>query len=133
MIVQSDEQKEAEIERRAQERIAAALHGMPEYMEQSVERAMRKVLSDAKLREEFWEQDRAAAFHRLVKEEQLDADKLKQVIDRYIYTGQEPLPDPDIIDLIQKPLGILERGPTRKRVLERVVDFVATFIRGVAA
>ena len=56
MLVQSDEQKEAEIERRAQERIADALHGMPEYMEQSVERAMRKVLSDAKLREEFWEQ-----------------------------------------------------------------------------
>lgn len=28
---------------------------------------------------------------------------------------------------------ILERGPTRKRVLEKVVDFVETFIRGVAA
>ena len=58
---------------------------------------------------------------------------LKQVIDRYVYTGQVPLPDPDIVNLIQKPLGILERGPTRKRVLEKVVDFVATFIRGVAA
>jgi type I restriction enzyme R subunit len=65
--------------------------------------------------------------------EQLDADKLKQVIDRYVYTGQQPLPDPDIVALIQKPMSILERGPTRKRVLEKVVDFVATFIRGVAA
>ncbi len=40
---------------------------------------------------------------------------------------------PDIVELIQKPLGILERGPTRKRVLDKVVDYVATFIRGVAA
>jgi hypothetical protein len=83
--------------------------------------------------EDFWEIERAAAFDQLVKEEQLDADKLKQVIDRYVYTGQEPLPDPDIVDLIKKPLGILERGPTRKRVLEKVVDYVETFIRGVAA
>jgi type I restriction enzyme R subunit len=83
--------------------------------------------------EDFWEQERVKAFDQLCKEEQLDADKLKRVIDRYVYTGQEPLPDPDIIDLIQKPMGILERGPTRKRVLEKVVDFVATFIRGVAA
>lgn len=68
-----------------------------------------------------------------MKEEQLNPDKLKQVIDRYIYTGQPPLPSPDIVDMIKKPLGILERGPTRKRVLARVVDFVATFIKGVAA
>jgi type I restriction enzyme, R subunit len=54
--------------------------------------------------EEFWEKERAAAFEKLVKEEQLDADKLKKVIDRYVYTGQEPLPDPDIVDMIQKPL-----------------------------
>ena len=68
-----------------------------------------------------------------MKEEQLDADKLKKVIDRFVYTGQEPLPDPDIVDMINKPLSILERGPTRKRVLEKVVDYVETFIRGVAA
>ncbi len=83
--------------------------------------------------EDFWEKERVSAFEKLVREEQLDADKLKKVIDRYVYTGQEPLPDPDIVDLIQKPMGILERGPTRKRVLEKVVDYVNTFIRGVAA
>lgn len=29
-------------------------------------------------------------------------------------------------------MGILERCPTRKRVLEKVVDFMATFVRGEA-
>jgi type I restriction enzyme R subunit len=38
-----------------------------------------------------------------------------------------------LVDLIQRPLGILERGSTRKRVLEKVVDYVETYIRGVAA
>ena len=83
--------------------------------------------------EDFWEQERVAAFDQLVKEEQLDADKLKKVIDRFVYTGEKPLPDPDIINLIQRPLKLAERGPTKERVLERVVDYVDTFIHGVAA
>ena len=60
-------------------------------------------------------------------------DKLKKVIDRYVYTGKKPLPDPDIIQLINRPLRLMERAPTRKRVLEKVVDYVETFIRGMAA
>ena len=83
--------------------------------------------------ETYWEAERADAFDKLVKEEQLDADKLKKVIDRYVYTGQAPLPDPDIADIIVKPLKILERGPTKQRVFDRVIDYVATFIRGMAA
>ena len=83
--------------------------------------------------EDFWEQERVFAFDALCKEEQLDADKLKKVIDRFVYSGKEPLPDPDIIELIERPLKLAERGPTRKRVLERVVDFVETFIKGIAA
>ncbi|MDF1815283.1 MAG: type I restriction endonuclease subunit R [Verrucomicrobiales bacterium] len=83
--------------------------------------------------EDFWEQERRAAFDELVKEEQLDADKLQKVIDRYVYTGQEPLPDPDIISIIERPLSITERKPTRVRVLDKVKDFVDTFIRGIAA
>jgi type I restriction enzyme R subunit len=83
--------------------------------------------------EDFWEQERRTAFEQLVKEEQLNADKLQQVIDRFVYTGQKPLPDPDIVELIERPLKLAERGPARKRVLEKVIDFVATFIQGIAA
>ncbi|MGJ8725605.1 MAG: type I restriction endonuclease subunit R [Roseibacillus sp.] len=83
--------------------------------------------------EDFWEQERLSAFEQLVKEEELDADKLKKVIDRFVYTGKKPLPDPDIVELIERPLKLVERAPTRKRVLEKVVDFVETFIQGIAA
>lgn len=83
--------------------------------------------------EEFWEQERLSSFEQLVKEEQLDADRLRKVIDRFVYTGKRPLADPDIVELIERPLKLADRAPTRKRVLERVVDFVETFIRGIAA
>lgn len=83
--------------------------------------------------EEFWEQERTSAFEALCKEEQLDADKLKDVIDRYVYTGKKPLPDPDIIQLIERPLKLTERVPTRNRVLDKVVNYVETYIHGIAA
>ena len=83
--------------------------------------------------EDYWEQERASAFDALCKEEQLDAEKLKNVIDRYVYTGKKPLPDPDIIELINRPLKLVERAPTRKRVLDKVVNYVDKFIHGMAA
>jgi type I restriction enzyme, R subunit len=83
--------------------------------------------------ESFWEQERATAFDALCKEEELDADELKKVIDRYVYTGTQPLPDPDIIQLINRPLKLAERGPTKKRVLEKVLGYVDTYINGIAA
>jgi type I restriction enzyme R subunit len=112
------------------------LRSKRELIEKFIEQNLPKLDSSVEIPEsfeDFWEKERVAAFDHLCKEEQLDATKLKKVIDRYVYTGQEPLPDPDIVDLIQRPLGILERGSTRKRVLEKVVDYVETYIRGVAA
>ena len=41
---------------------------------------------------------------------------------------EDLLPDPDIIELITQPLKLAERGPTRKRVLDKVVEFVTKFI-----
>ncbi len=112
------------------------LRSKRELIEKFIEDNLPKVESAAEIPdsfEAFWDKERVAAFDQLVAEEELDADKLKKVIDRYVYTGQEPLPDPDIADIILKPMKVLERGPSKKRVYERVVDYVATFIRGIAA
>ena len=69
----------------------------------------------------------------MVKEEQLDANRLKKVIDRYVYTGEKPLPDPDIVELIERPLKIVERGPTKTRVFGKIVEHVDVFYAGIAA
>jgi type I restriction enzyme R subunit len=137
-LYDADEKEQAGIRKLILDSVAGdiELRSKRELIQKFIDSNLPKLDSSAEIPdsfEDFWEKERVAAFDKLVKEEQLDADKLKQVIDRYVYTGQEPLPDPDIVNLIQKPLGILERGPTRKRVLEKVVDFVATFVRGVAA
>ena len=58
IVSQTDGQKEDEIERRAQQRVAQLLDNnstLPSMLESSVERAFRKVLSDSELRRQFWE------------------------------------------------------------------------------
>ena len=59
MMSQTDEQRDAEIERRVQERMALAIQHdttLPSMIEAGVERALRRVLSDDGLRQQFWEQ-----------------------------------------------------------------------------
>ena len=123
-------------------RILDALAGDPELrtkkelIEQFIETTLPSITNAAEIPEcfeEYWEQERRKAFEELVKEEQLNEDKLKKVIDRYIYTGKEPLSNPDIVQLIEKKLKLSERKPTRERVLSKVIDYVSTFIKGVAA
>lgn len=112
------------------------LRSKRELIEEFIEKNLPQLGSSAEIPdsfEDYWERKRINAFEQLVKEEQLDADKLKKVIDRFVYTGKAPLPDPDIVELIERPLKLAERGATRKRVLEKVIEYVDTFIHGVAA
>jgi capsular polysaccharide biosynthesis protein len=57
IMSQTDDQREAEIERRAQERVVQLLDAnstVPDMIAVSVERAMRRVLNDEELRRQFW-------------------------------------------------------------------------------
>lgn len=106
------------------------LRSKRELIEKFIDREMLHVGSAAEIPdcfETFWEQERTNAFSKLVKEEQLDEDKLREVIDRFVYTGRKPLPDPDIVQMITRPLKLSERKPTRQRVYDKVLDFVETF------
>ena len=60
--------------------------------------------------EAFREQERSSALDQLPKEELLDAEKLKKLINLCAYTGTKPLSNPDIIELIDRPLILAERG-----------------------
>lgn len=52
--IQTDEQREEEIELRAQRRVAAALDGVPEMMAHAVEQGLRRVLDDPTVQSRFW-------------------------------------------------------------------------------
>ena len=53
-LVQTDEQREATIEREVQRRVADALSDVPELMEHAVERGLRKVIDDPEVQARYW-------------------------------------------------------------------------------
>ena len=79
----------------------------------------------------YWDREQHMAFHKLVKEEGLDADRTEKLIEYYLFAEREPLRD-EVLELIdgEKP-SLLQRKPLGDRILGRIVDFVQTFVVGM--
>ena len=80
--------------------------------------------------EEFWDIERRQAFASLCREEELKPNKLQEVIDNYLFTNRPPLRDNIIKTLETKP-KLLERKKIATRVLDKVIEFVECFFRGM--
>lgn len=76
--------------------------------------------------EKFWEEEKEKAYDKLCSEENLDCDKVKQVVDTYIYEERVPLKD-DVAKTLKVKPKLLERKKIVPRVLEKIVKFVDTF------
>lgn len=81
--------------------------------------------------EKFWSKEQQKAFEVFVKEENLSSDKTQKLIEDYLYAEREPLRD-ELLDLIEgdKP-NVLKRKSIGDRILNKVVNFVDTFINGI--
>lgn len=79
----------------------------------------------------FWTKEREHAIQRLSEEENLDADKLQQVIGDYLFTEKKPLRD-DIIGALKKRPTLKERGKTAERITSKILQFIDTFINGIS-
>ena len=77
--------------------------------------------------EDFWDVERKQAFANLCEEEQLQPQKLQEVIDNYLFTHRIPMRDALIGTLETKP-KLLQRKGIAERLLERVVSFVERFV-----
>jgi type I restriction enzyme R subunit len=81
--------------------------------------------------EKFWSEEQQKAFEVFVKEENLSSEKTQKLIEDYLYAEREPLRD-ELLDLIEgtKP-NVLKRKSIGDRILNKVVNFVDTFINGM--
>jgi len=82
--------------------------------------------------EKFWSLEQQKAFEVFVKEENLSSEKTQKLIEDYLYAEREPLRD-ELLDLIEgdKP-SVLKRKSIGDRILNKVVNFVETFINGMS-
>ncbi|MCK0159038.1 type I restriction endonuclease subunit R [Allomuricauda sp. F6463D] len=80
--------------------------------------------------ESFWTVEKKKAILELAKEENLDYQKLVDLVSNYLFTEKEPLRD-EIITVMNERPSLRDRATSSDRVLGKVKDFVETFIDGM--
>jgi type I restriction enzyme R subunit len=80
--------------------------------------------------ENYMASEQQKAFDLMCQEENLVSEKLEKVIGDYIYTERKPMRD-DILPILKQQPKILERKPIIERVINKIVNFVNTFIDGI--
>ncbi len=80
--------------------------------------------------ENYWSKERLLALEKLSEEENLDSEKLQEVIGNYLFTEKKPLRD-EIIGMLNKRPSLKERKTVAERVTDKILGFVETFINGI--
>jgi len=80
--------------------------------------------------ESFWTVEKKKAILKLAKEENLDYQKLIDLVSNYLFTEKEPLRD-EIIAVMNVRPSLRDRASSSDRILDKVKDFVETFIDGM--
>ena len=80
--------------------------------------------------DQFWNEEQQKEFLKIVKEENLSAEKTEKLIEDYLFSEREPLRD-EVLELVmgEKP-GLLQRKAIGDRILKRIMDFVGIYING---
>jgi len=130
------EPKEKEDQRKAISDILASetqLRSKKELIEKFIEENL-PLITDSELVanefESFWTVEKKKAILKLAKEENLDYQKLVDLVSNYLFTEKEPLRD-EIIAVMNERPSLRERATSSDRILGKIKDFVETFIDGM--
>lgn len=80
----------------------------------------------------YWEDQRVLALQKLCEEEHLDQKQFANLIEAYIFTGQEPLKD-DVFRCLEARPSVLKAREIGERIVERMKEYVEVFLSGMVA
>ena len=79
---------------------------------------------------EFWDAEKTKAIEFLSQEENLDTERVQQLIGNYLFTEKIPLRD-EIIETMNCRPSLKERKTVAERVLNKIKRYIETFIEGL--
>jgi len=127
---EQDKQKKAILELLAGD---AQMRSKRELIERFIQENLPHIEDSDNVPDEFanyWSIERMAAIENLSKEENLNSEKLQEVIGNYLFTEKAPLRD-EIIGILNEKPSLKERKTIAERVTEKIIGFVETFISGI--
>lgn len=78
----------------------------------------------------FWEEQKQIALSEISIDERLNVEGLEKLIGDYLFTEKPPLTD-DIMGVLEYRPGLKEKKEVAKRVSDKIMDFVDTFVSGM--
>ncbi|SMC41066.1 type I restriction endonuclease subunit R [Moheibacter sediminis] len=82
--------------------------------------------------EKFWNEEQENALQELVRSENLSEEKTEKLIENYLFTEREPLRK-EILALREEGRpSVLKSKEIGDRILNKILDFVETFVNGVS-
>lgn len=79
----------------------------------------------------FWSEEQEKSFNQLIKEENLFEEKTQKLIEDYLYAEREPISDEFLKLRIEGSPSILKRKEIAKRISNKILSHVETFINGM--
>ena len=83
--------------------------------------------------EAYWGKEKLKAFESLCEEEELDKEKIEALVEEYLFVKNVPDMRDKVRSSMLKKESLLVRNKSIPRVIEKLMDFVNTFIEGIAA
>lgn len=80
--------------------------------------------------ERFWQDQKVLRLKEISEEESLDQKQFNNLMDRYIFSGKDPLND-EILECMEQRPSILQAHGIANRVIQKMRDFVEVFIKGM--
>jgi len=81
--------------------------------------------------EKFWNDEQEKALKALIEDEKLSEEKTEKLIESYLFAEREPLRS-DILDLrIEGRPSVLKSKEVGDRILNKILNFVDTFVNGI--
>lgn len=80
----------------------------------------------------YWEDQKVLALNKLCEQEKLDRTQFNNLIQSYVFSGQEPLKEEVFACLENRP-SVLQARSIGERIIERMIEFVEVFVRGMVA
>ena len=66
---------------------------------------------------------------RRSEDEGLNFEKLEKLVGDYLFTSKKPLRN-DVVEAMDQKPGLKDRAPTAERIIDKIFNFIDTFING---
>lgn len=111
------------------------LRSKRELIEKFIAEHLPKIEDADRIQDEFakyWEDQRVLALQRICEEEHLDQKQFANLIEAYVFTGQEPLKD-DVFKCLEARPSVLKAREIGERIVVRMKEYVEVFLKGMVA